>query len=139
MIQDFAWHQITKGARIVILPPTIEEVLQDGFNYPDYIQKYIKKRNEEDDEELEKLLYNEPLDHEIHMNSPLEDALVHEGLLETYSAEMSIIQKQYEEDLISKKVTMNYNDAMKKVAQKYYNILQDRGMVIPNMPKGKSK
>ena len=139
MINKFAWHQVCKGLRIVILPPTIESVLEDNFNYPDYIQKDIKQRAEEDDDELEKLLYNESIDYEVHMRSPLEDALVDESLISEYYKEMSNIQKQYEKDLTDKKITMNYNDAMKKVAQKYYNILQTRYTLNQNNSKGKNK
>lgn len=119
---EYIFHTTKNHGRIAILPPTIEDVLSDNFNYPDYIEKYAKQNSELDDiDYLDKLYFKEPIDQETHMRSPLEDILVDEGLHEAYENDMRNIQRKYEEDLSNKIQTINYNEEMKKVAQNYYN------------------
>ena len=62
---DYAWHEIAKGVRVIILPPSIDEVLENNFNYPDYIKKYLIERQKIDDEYLTKLYYREISEDEI--------------------------------------------------------------------------
>ena len=122
---DYAWHEITKGARVIILPPSIDEVLEDNFNYPDYIKKYLKERQKIDYEYLTKLYYREISEDEIvDEGKPLKDMLIELGLNDNFEREIIQIQKIYEDDLKDKKVTLDYNNDMKLVAQKYNDILQ---------------
>ena len=111
---EYIFHTTKNHGRIAILPPTIEDVLSDNFNYPDYIEKYAKQNSELDDiDYLDKLYFKEPIDQETHMRSPLEDILVDEGLHEAYENDMRNIQRKYEEDLSNKIQTINYNEEMK--------------------------
>lgn len=122
MAFKYVFHTTKKNGRIMIMPPTIEDVLNDNFNYPDYIEKYAKKNSETDDSDyLDKLYFKEPIDQEVHMRSPLEDILVDEGLYEAYETDMCNLQRKYEEDLSNNSQTIDYNEEMKKVAQSYYN------------------
>ena len=50
--------------------------------------------------------------------------LIELGLNDDFEREISQVQKIYEDDLKEKKVTMDYNNLMKLIAQKYYDILQ---------------
>lgn len=122
MDPEYIFHTTKKNGRIAIFPPTIEEVLNENFNYPDYIEKYAKQNSELDDFLLlYQLRYKIPVNQEVHMRSPLEDSLVQNGLYDNYKEDMRNIQKQYEIDLSSKLQTMDYNKEMKKIAQNYYN------------------
>ena len=122
---DYAWHEIAKGARVIILPPSIDEVLENNFNYPDYIKKYLIERQKIDDEYLTKLYYREISEDEIiDEGKPLRNMLIELGLNDDFEREISQVQKIYEDDLKEKKVTMDYNNLMKLIAQKYYDILQ---------------
>lgn len=122
---DYAWHEITKGARVIILPPSIDEVLENNFNYPDYIKKYLIERQKIDDEYLTKLYYREISEDEIiDEGKPLRNMLIELGLNDDFEREIIQIQKIYEDDLKEKKATLDYNNLMKLIAQKYYDILQ---------------
>lgn len=122
---DYAWHEIAKGVRVIILPPSIDEVLENNFNYPDYIKKYLIERQKIDDEYLTKLYYREISEDEIiDEGKPLRNMLIELGLNDDFEREIIQIQKIYEDDLKEKKVTMDYNNLMKLIAQKYYDILQ---------------
>ena len=121
----FVWHEIEKGARVIILPPPIDEILKDDFNYPDYITKYLIQNQVYDEEYITKLFFNELSDYEIiEENNPLRDMLIDEGLNEAYEKEIIEIQKIYETDLKEKKYSIDYTSAMKKIAKKYYDILK---------------
>ena len=122
---DYAWHEIAKGARVIILPPSIDEVLENNFNYPDYIKKYLIERQKIDDEYLTKLYYREISEDEIiDEGKPLRNMLIELGLNDDFEREIIQIQKIYEDDLKEKKATLDYNNLMKLIAQKYYDILQ---------------
>lgn len=122
---DYAWHEITKGVRVIILPPSIDEVLENNFNYPDYIKKYLIERQKIDDEYLTKLYYREISEDEIIDEvKPLRNMLIELGLNDDFEREIIQIQKIYEDDLKEKKATLDYNNLMKLIAQKYYDILQ---------------
>lgn len=122
---DYAWHEIAKGARVIILPPSIDEVLENNFNYPDYIKKYLIERQKIDDEYLTKLYYREISEDEIiDEGKPLRNTLIELGLNDDFEREIIQIQKIYEDDLKEKKATLDYNNLMKLIAQKYYDILQ---------------
>lgn len=122
---NFVWHEIKKGVKIVILPPIIDEILKDDFNYPDYITKYLIERQKYDEEYITKLFFNELSDDEIiEENNPLRDMLIDEGLNEAYEKEIIEIQKIYETDLKEKNHSIDYTSAMKKIAKKYYDILK---------------
>ena len=122
---DYVWHEITKGARVIILPPSIDEVLENNFNYPDYIKKYLIERQKIDDEYLTKLYYREISEDEIiDEGKPLRNMLIELGLNDDFEREIIQIQKIYEDDLKEKKATLDYNNLMKLIAQKYYDILQ---------------
>ena len=122
---DYAWHEIAKGVRVIILPPSIDEVLENNFNYPDYIKKYLIERQKIYDEYLTKLYYREISEDEIiDEGKPLRNMLIELGLNDDFEREISQVQKIYEDDLKEKKVTMDYNNLMKLIAQKYYDILQ---------------
>lgn len=122
---DYAWHEIAKGARVIILPPSIDEVLENNFNYPDYIKKYLIERQKIDDEYLTKLYYREISEDEIiDEGKPLRNTLIELGLNDDFEREIIQIQKIYEDDLKEKKATLDYNNLMKLIAQKYYDILK---------------
>lgn len=122
---DYAWHEITKGVRVIILPPSIDEVLENNFNYPDYIKEYLIERQKIDDEYLTKLYYREISEDEIiDEGKPLRNTLIELGLNDDFEREIIQIQKIYEDDLKEKKATLDYNNLMKLIAQKYYDILQ---------------
>ncbi len=122
---DYAWHEIAKGVRVIILPPSIDEVLENNFNYPDYIKKYLIERQKIDDEYLTKLYYREISEDEIiDEGKPLRNMLIELGLNDDFEREIIQIQKIYEDDLKEKKATLDYNNLMKLIAQKYYDILQ---------------
>ena len=122
---DYAWHEIAKGVRVIILPPSIDEVLENNFNYPDYIKKYLIERQKIDDEYLTKLYYREISEDEIiDEGKPLRNRLIELGLNDDFEREIIQIQKIYEDDLKEKKATLDYNNLMKLIAQKYYDILQ---------------
>lgn len=122
---DYAWHEIAKGVRVIILPPSIDEVLENNFNYPDYIKKYLIERQKIDDEYLTKLYYREISEDEIiDEGKPLRNMLIELGLNDDFEREIIQIQKIYEDDLKEKKATLDYNNEMKLIAQKYYDILQ---------------
>ena len=122
---DYAWHEIAKGVRVIILPPSIDEVLENNFNYPDYIKKYLIERQKIDDEYLTKLYYREISEDEIiDEGKPLRNTLIELGLNDDFEREIIQIQKIYEDDLKEKKATLDYNNLMKLIAQKYYDILQ---------------
>ena len=135
MHTKYVFHTTKQNGTIAILPPTIEEVLSDNFNYSDYIEKYAKQNSETDDiDYIDKLLYRELTDQEVHTRSSLEDTLVEEGLYDGYENEMCELQRKYEEDLSSKSQTMDYNEEMKKVAQNYYNQI-----IINQMHQGRQR
>lgn len=122
---DYAWHEIAKGVRVIILPPSIDEVLENNFNYPDYIKKYLIERQKIDEEYLTKLYYREISEDEIiDEGKPLRNMLIELGLNDDFEREIIQIQKIYEDDLKEKKATLDYNNLMKLIAQKYYDILQ---------------
>ena len=122
---DYAWHEIAKGVRVIILPPSIDEVLENNFNYPDYIKKYLIERQKIDDEYLTKLYYREISEDEIiDEGKPLRNMLIELGLNDDFEREIIQIQKIYEDDLKEKKATLDYNNLMKLIAQKYYDILK---------------
>lgn len=122
---DYAWHEIAKGVRVIILPPSIDEVLENNFNYPDYIKKYLIERQKIDDEYLTKLYYREISEDEIiDEGKPLRNMLIELGLNDDFEREIIQIQKIYEDDLKEKKVTLDYNNLMELIAQKYYDILK---------------
>ena len=122
---DYAWHEIAKGVRVIILPPSIDEVLENNFNYPDYIKKYLIERQKIDDEYLTKLYYREISEDEIiDEGKPLRNTLIELGLNDDFEREIIQIQKIYEDDLKEKKATLDYNNLMKLIAQKYYDILK---------------
>ena len=122
---DYAWHEIAKGVRVIILPPSIDEVLENNFNYPDYIKKYLIERQKIDDEYLTKLYYREISEDEIiDEGKPLRNRLIELGLNDDFEREIIQIQKIYEDDLKEKKATLDYNNLMKLIAQKYYDILK---------------
>ena len=122
---DYAWHEIAKGVRVIILPPSIDEVLENNFNYPDYIKKYLIERQKIDDEYLTKLYYREISEDEIiDEGKPLRNMLIELGLNDDFEREIIQIQNIYEDDLKEKKATLDYNNLMKLIAQKYYDILQ---------------
>lgn len=122
---DYAWHEIAKGARVIILPPPIDDVLENNFNYPDYIKKYLIERQKIDDEYLTKLYYREISEDEIiDEGKPLRNTLIELGLNDDFEREIIQIQKIYEDDLKEKKVTLDYNNLMELIAQKYYDILK---------------
>ena len=122
---DYAWHEIAKGARVIILPPSIDEVLENNFNYPDYIKKYLIERQKIDDEYLTKLYYREISEDEIiDEGKKKKNTLIELGLNDDFEREIIQIQKIYEDDLKEKKATLDYNNLMKLIAQKYYDILK---------------
>ena len=122
---DYAWHEIAKGARVIILPPPIDDVLENNFNYPDYIKKYLIERQKIDDKYLTKLYYREISEDEIiDEGKPLRNTLIELGLNDDFEREIIQIQKIYEDDLKEKKVTLDYNNLMELIAQKYYDILK---------------
>ena len=122
-MNQYVFHDIEKNTKIFIIPPTIEEILDDNFNYSDYIeQNLIKQVNSND--YTKKQFYQEFLDEEIPSRSPLDDALIKNGLLQSYENEIITIQKQYEESPKGKSQSLNYNEAMKQIAQKYYEQLK---------------
>ena len=128
---NFVWHEIEQGIRVIILPPPIDEILKDDFNYSDYIKNYLIQNQEDNGEYLTKLIFNELSDDEIiEENNPLKNMLIDEGLNNDYEKEIIEIQKIYEADLKAKKHSIDYTSAMKKIAKKYYDILKIKKTTI---------
>lgn len=102
-------RKISKLKSKVILPPIPEEILEDDFNYPDYVQKAL---NFEIDFDEVKKLYNN-LAPSTHPNQNIQK------LYQEFEKQIIEIQKKYEKDLKNNQITINYNQEMKKIAKAY--------------------
>lgn len=111
---DEITHIGANGIPIPIDPPIPEEVLSEDFDYSKYIEKEIQPLS---DEEIDELLYSK--------NEPLEPPKYEESqIFNNYINKIKTIQMIYEDDLKTGLVSIDYNKAMKEIAQNYFNFLQ---------------
>ena len=109
----YVTREITKGVSRIIVPPSLEEILQPNFDYEKYIENYLNM--EIDYKKLEELYYNisennEPVDPNI------------QKLYEDFENDIIVVQFEYEKDPTHKDIC---NKKMKAIAQKYYETLQN--------------
>lgn len=98
-----------------ITPPSPEEILDDNFNYPDYIE-HILNLNGGDDFVADFFDSQE--------FNPVDPFITE--TYNTFEEAIYLVQKQYEEDLENKTVSLDYNREMKKIAQAYFDCLKNR-------------
>lgn len=111
---DEITHIGANGIPIPIDPPMPEEVLSEDFDYSKYIEKETQPLS---DEEIDELLYSK--------NEPLEPPKYEEStIFNNYINKIKTIQMIYEDDLKTGLVSIDYNKAMKEIAQNYFNFLQ---------------
>lgn len=111
---DEITHIGANGMPIPIDPPMPEEVLSEDFDYSKYIEKEIQPLS---DEEIDELLYSK--------NEPLEPPKYEKStIFNNYINKIKTIQMIYEDDLKTGLVSIDYNKAMKEIAQNYFNFLQ---------------
>lgn len=106
-----------KDTIYTIFPPYIEEVLDEDFDYPAYIQKEINQTY--DKEFLEDWFDFAPEKPIRQVDSELTE------LLDDYENAIIPLQKAYEADLETGTFSMDYNAEMKKVAQEYQEKLEN--------------
>lgn len=115
MINNYVTRRISKHQSKTIIPPTPEEILEDNFNYPDYIEKCLNLKIDYD-------LFEKFFDSSNDNYSPV-DPQISEAF-DDFEKSIIEIQKQYEEDLKTKNQSQDYNQAMKKVAKAYFDKLK---------------
>ena len=107
----YVTRKISKRRGKVIIPPTPEEILDDNFNYHDYVKRILNIKI--DNHLLEEFFESSnedftPADPEI--NKAFED----------YENAIIEVQKQYE----LCHTLLDYNQAMKNIAQSYFDRLK---------------
>ena len=83
------------GQNKVIIPPSPDEILEENFDYPKYIERIVNIQM--DQKELENLYYNLKVK----------------------------IQTIYENDLKAGTITMDYNEEMQTIAKKFFQKLNN--------------
>ncbi len=112
-IQNGKW----KGKEM--LPPSIEEILKDDFDYAKYVKgSECFGTNTPSDIEIEF-----PIDFEEKPsdNPSVEEAENH--IFEDFESQIIALQRQYEEERKNQNFTIDYNQAMKEAVQQYFDKL----------------
>lgn len=99
----------------VIVPPTPEEILDDNFNYPDYIKHIL---NLEADYDLLEEFFDRDEEDVTPVNPHITEAY------EEFENAIVILQKQYEDEIKTGALSLDYNKAMKKIARTYFDKLK---------------
>ena len=99
----------------VIVPPTPEEILDDNFNYPDYIKHIL---NLEADYDLLEEFFDRDEEDVTPVNPHITEAY------EEFENAIVILQKQYEDEIKTGTLSLDYNKAMKKIARTYFDKLK---------------
>lgn len=113
---DKVTHVGRNGLPIPIGQPMPEEVLSEDFDYSKYVEDQLSDLS---DEELDDLLYSK----REHLEPLKGDELT---FFNNYLEAIAAIQTIYEKDLKNGSVSIDYNKAMKEIAQKYFNALQNQ-------------
>lgn len=113
---DKVTHVGRNSLPIPIGQPMPEEVLSEDFDYSKYVEDQLSDLS---DEELDDLLYSK----REHLEPLKGDELT---LFNNYLEAIAAIQTIYEKDLKNGSVSIDYNKAMKEIAQKYFNALQNQ-------------
>lgn len=108
-------RRISKNRSKTIIPPPPKEILDANFNYSDYIERILNQKI--DNKIIQDFLYNQP--EEI---IPVDPKIT--KVFEEFEEEIKKIQHLYEEDLQNGRVTLDYNQEMKKIAQDYFDKLK---------------
>lgn len=108
----YVTRKLKNGDKKVIIPPSLEDILKENFDYSRYIENYLS--SEIDYEKLEELYYS------ITENRKLVDPNI-QKLYEDFENDIVSVQWEYEKDQLNKN---KYNKKMKNIAQKYYENLQ---------------
>ena len=108
-------RKISKNSGKVIIPPTPEEILDDNFNYPDYIERVFNLKV--DRHLLEKFFDRDEADF-----TPVDPRITE--AFEKFENSIIVLQKQYEEEIKTGNLTIDYNQAMKNIAQAYFDQLK---------------
>lgn len=110
----YVTRKISKLAGKVIIPPTPEEILDDQFNYPNYIERILNLKIDYD--LLEKFFdSNEDI-------TPVDPQIT--KAFEEFENDIIKLQRQYEEEIKKGNLSLDYNQAMKKIAQNYFDKLK---------------
>lgn len=113
-IMEYVERKISKTQRKIILPPLPEEVLNQSFDYQEYVKKAINRNYTQD--EIEELFENlKP--------SQIEDDI--EKLYQEYEKQIINIQLIYENDYKNNQKTIDYNKKMKEIAKNYLQKLNE--------------
>lgn len=107
--------KISKSSGKVIVPPTPEEILDDNFNYPDYIKHIL---NLEADYDLLEEFFDRDEEDVTPVNPHITEAY------EEFENAIVILQKQYEDEIKTGTLSLDYNKAMKKIARAYFDKLK---------------
>ena len=111
----YVTRKIRKHVGKVIIPPTPEEILDDNFNYPDYIEHILNLEVDYD-------LLEEFFDRDKTEFTPV-DPRVTEAF-EEFENSIIVLQRQYEDEIKTGTLSLDYNQAMKKIAQVYFHKLK---------------
>lgn len=104
----------SKNKPITIIPPTPDEIIDENFDYPSYIEDAL---NFEGDYDRFVELYNK-----THRPIPPKE----ENIFKEFEKQIIKIQTIYENDIMAGTRTMDYNEEMKKIARSYYQKLQSQ-------------
>lgn len=107
---NYIERKISKHQSKTIIPPTPERILDDNFNYPDYI-KYILNLKV-DHHFLEEFFDRNETD------VPVVDPRITKAF-EEFENSIIVLQRQYEDEIKTGTLSLDYNQAMKKIAQAY--------------------
>ena len=111
----YVTRKISKNIGKIIIPPTPEEILDDNFNYPDYIEHILNLECDYD-------LLEEFFDRDETKFTPV-DPRVTEAFKE-FENSIIVLQRQYEDEIKTGTLSLDYNQVMKKIAQVYFNKLK---------------
>ena len=111
----YVTRKISKLAGKVIIPPTPEEILDDQFNYPNYIERILNLKIDYDS--LEKFFDSNEKD-----ITPVDPQIT--KAFEEFENDIIKLQRQYEAEIKRGNLSLDYNQAMKKIAQNYFDKLK---------------
>lgn len=111
----YVTRKISKHVGKVIIPPTPEEILDEHFNYPDYIEHILNLKVDRD-------LLEEFFDSNESDFTPVDHRVTE--AFEEFENTIIVLQKQYEDEIKTGTLSLDYNRAMKKIAQAYFDKLK---------------
>ena len=115
MLKHWVERKVGKYKGKYIIAPSLEEILQDDFDYEKFVEEFFKRDYSDDS-------YSELLEAQEQKQPLKPEELPVIEILNQFEDEISDLQEQYENDLVNGTITKDYNVAMKQVAEKY-NIL----------------